>query len=130
MLGLSLVSNSPNKSSPKIKADFEIIRDYPAVGTRDLADVQEYLASLPTVPLAELEEEETCSICWMTYAELEPEQHALKLPCGHVFGNQCLETLLGPKPEGWAHKHCPLCRQEVKFNLHMGWVFTGNFRYC
>lgn len=118
-----MVSNSLERFLSRIKANLDNIRDYPSVKTRTLADVQEFLGSLPTVPLADLEEEKNCSICWMTFAELAPEEQALKLPCGHVFSNQCLEKLLGPKPQGWANKLCPLCRREIRFNRHMRWVF-------
>ena len=62
-------------------------------------------------------------------------ENPIKLPCGHVFGVECLTLLLryvynlsimsklwrsdpltsnSPKPEGWGHSLCPLCRVRVE----------------
>ena len=101
-----------------------MIRDHSH--TKTLMDVKDFLASLPKIALSDLEEgDDTCGICWVTYKELEPKEHVLKLPCGHCFSSHCLENLLGPKPDGWGHKLCPLCRQEVRVNKHMKWMFKA-----
>ncbi len=33
-----------------------------------------------------------------------------KLPCGHIFCYECLDTILDMKPR------CPMCRQDIKVN--------------
>lgn len=88
--------------------------DYQPMVKRTLADVKNFLASLPVVPITEIADD-TCGICWKTYQELAPVENAVKLPCGHVFSIRCLETLLGPKPDGWEHKLCPMCRRDIIF---------------
>ena len=83
------------------------------------AKVKAFVAALPTVNVDELaEDDRDCAICRGPYGEPgsmldgEPEE-AVKLPCTHVFGKSCLTVLLGPKPEGWGQRLCPVCRQDV-----------------
>ncbi|KAG7009668.1 hypothetical protein G7Y79_00002g007830 [Physcia stellaris] len=81
--------------------------------------VQKFIDSLPDVPLESLaEDDRTCGICRGAYNK-DPSllnglpETAMRLPCGHVFGELCLTVLLSPKPEGWEHRLCPLCRALV-----------------
>lgn len=81
--------------------------------------VQKFIDSLPDVPLESLaEDDRACGICRGAYNQ-DPSllnglpETAIRLPCGHVFGELCLTVLLSPKPEGWEHRLCPLCRAVV-----------------
>ena len=88
--------------------------DYQPITRRTLEDVRRFLASLLIVPITSLGDD-SCGICWKTYRELAPAEKAVKLPCGHVFSSGCLEKLLGPKPDGWERKLCPMCHGEITF---------------
>ena len=81
--------------------------------------VQHFIDSLPDVPLESLaEDDRNCGICRGAYNQ-DPSllnglpETVMRLPCGHVFGELCLTVLLSPKPEGWEHRLCPLCRALV-----------------
>lgn len=81
--------------------------------------VQYFIDSLPEVPLESLaEDDRECGICREVYTEGPsllngvPES-AVRLPCGHVFGDLCLTVLLSPNLEGWERRLCPLCRAVV-----------------
>ena len=51
-----------------------------------------------------------CSICWNDY---EGDDQAIVLPCGHVFGEECvIAWASGVTPMG-RHNGCPLCRAEL-----------------
>ncbi|EGS21387.1 uncharacterized protein CTHT_0032440 [Thermochaetoides thermophila DSM 1495] len=58
-----------------------------------------------------------CAICHDTQLYLSSESLPLKdsdpsvLPCGHVFGHECLTSWLR------SHNTCPVCRFELKFEL-------------
>ena len=59
-----------------------------------------------------------CSICSSVYGEKDPEngksERAATLPCGHVFGENCLIALLKPKKRGGYEQHfCPMCRARI-----------------
>ncbi|KAG6986549.1 hypothetical protein G7Y79_00078g100030 [Physcia stellaris] len=81
--------------------------------------IEQLINSLPGVPLDSLaEDDRSCGVCRGGYGELgnflnnEPEEPA-RLPCGHHFGKSCITVVLSPKPTGWAHTSCPLCRQPI-----------------
>jgi hypothetical protein len=46
--------------------------------------------------------ENNCPVCIDTMVS------PCKLPCGHIFCYECLETILDIKPR------CPMCRQDIK----------------
>ena len=51
-----------------------------------------------------------CGICWNDY---EDNDQPVKLPCGHVFGEECvLAWARGTTPTG-RHNGCPSCRAEL-----------------
>lgn len=73
---------------------------------------QNFVAQLPIVSRADLVYGNRCSICHEIYG---PELHgsgedAVRLPCSHEFGLDCLSTWLSP--EGGKNS-CPLCRSEL-----------------
>lgn len=51
-----------------------------------------------------------CHICWTDY---EGEDYPVKLPCGHVFGKECiLVWARGTTPSG-SYNGCPWCGTEL-----------------
>ena len=51
-----------------------------------------------------------CSICWNDY---DGEDQPVALPCGHVFGEECVIAWgQGTTPTG-RHNGCPICRAEL-----------------
>ena len=64
-----------------------------------------------TTPSAdEIQQHPLCSICWIDY---DGDDQAVVLPCGHVFGEECvLAWAKGVTPMG-RHNGCPYCRAEL-----------------
>ena len=64
-----------------------------------------------TEPSADLyQQNPLCGICWNDYDE---KDLPIKLPCGHVFGEQCvIAWARGTTPTG-RHNGCPICRAEL-----------------
>ncbi len=72
-----------------------------------------YLRHLPKVPSYVLPRDATCSICTQPYENQTTDsgsfENAVRLPCKHVFGSECLLEWL-------RHGNtCPLCRGELLF---------------
>ena len=67
---------------------------------------QNLVAQFPIVSKADLLYGDSCAICRETYAS----EDAVRLPCGHEFGFECISTWLSP--EG-GRKTCPLCRHQL-----------------
>ena len=67
---------------------------------------QNIVAQFPIVSKAELSYGDSCAICHETYAS----EDAVRLPCGHEFGLECISTWLSP--EG-GRTTCPLCRHQL-----------------
>ncbi|KAH7390775.1 hypothetical protein DE146DRAFT_758222 [Phaeosphaeria sp. MPI-PUGE-AT-0046c] len=69
-----------------------------------------------------------CSFCWDAYHE---DHHAVRvLPCNHVFGRECLITMINA-PNG---DLCPICRAPLfrpalRFSLK-AWIVSGILRLC
>ena len=74
--------------------------------------VGRFVDSLPKVAVDSLDvDERECGICREPYGEVsasEPEE-AVKLPCGHVLGKECLTVMIA----SWRHQSCPLCRRTI-----------------
>ena len=64
-----------------------------------------------TEPSADaIQQNSMCSICLNDY---EGEDRPVRLPCGHVFGKECIITWSrGITPTG-RHNGCPCCRAEL-----------------
>ena len=64
-----------------------------------------------TTPSADqMQQHPLCSICWTDY---DGRDQAVVLPCGHVFGEECvLAWAKGVTPMG-RHNGCPYCRAEL-----------------
>lgn len=68
-----------------------------------------FVTQLPIVSSADLKYGKNCSICHEIYGTIT-DKDAVRLPCGHEFGYNCLETWLSP--EGGKNS-CPLCRRPL-----------------
>ena len=64
-----------------------------------------------TVPSPDaIENNQACSICWTDYSGAD---QPVTLPCGHIFGEECiLAWARGTTPTG-RHNGCPTCRAEL-----------------
>ena len=85
-----------------------------AAAAPEPVDIQQYLTAVTTSSLDS--EDRTCGICTEAYNEQtenqEESQHTpVKLPCGHVFGSECITSWLSP--ETGRSNTCPLCRHEL-----------------
>lgn len=91
-----------------------------------LRSVESWLKHLELGNTDHLEEgDRTCNICTLEYGiprtelllsdsksqEEEPEL-PVKLPCGHVFGSQCIKVWFTPAPAGGNGNTCPTCRRK------------------
>lgn len=73
-----------------------------------LAGVLHFIERLPEIPLSDLDQQsQECAICRGNYGEScsfnegKPEM-PVRLPCGHVFGKECIVVVLKPKEDaGW-----------------------------
>ena len=77
------------------------------------------LAKVPRAELSDNEYDRRCAIC---HEELGIDDHgngeeAVKLPCGHIFGQECLLSFLNVETQThnqWGYLSCcPLCRQNL-----------------
>ena len=76
--------------------------------------MEEAIATLSerfTTPSADqMQQHPLCSICWTDY---DGEDQGVVLPCGHVFGKECvLAWARGVTPMG-RYNGCPYCRAEL-----------------
>ena len=63
-----------------------------------------------TTPSADnIQQNPICRICWMDY---EGEDRPVMLPCGHVFGEECIVTWLKRVTPRGRHNGCPCCQAE------------------
>ena len=67
---------------------------------------QNTAAQFPTVSKADLLYGDSCAICHETYTS----EAAVRLPCGHEFGSDCISTWLSPEQ---GRVTCPLCRHQL-----------------
>ena len=82
---------------------------------KNITPLERFLYHLPTVTAKELfDNEKICGICATPYEEGEMCEAALRLPCGHLFGRECLRTWMGRKEqEGYGKRSCFRCREKV-----------------
>lgn len=64
-----------------------------------------------TKPSADLiEQNPRCGICWNDFVG---EDRPVKLPCGHVLGEECISSWAGGTTSTGRHHGCPYCRAEL-----------------
>ena len=78
-------------------------------------EIQSYITSLPVASAEEAGD--TCNICYEKFGDsgsTDPET-PLRLPCGHVFGSDCLtKLLLADNDTVYTNSACPLCRRRME----------------
>ena len=81
-------------------------------------EIRHYLQSLSTPSAEEITADDTCHICLEKYGQSTTTSAAekpLRLPCGHVFGNECLaKYLVADNDDGFKNSACPLCRGPIE----------------
>ena len=80
-----------------------------------LTPIELFIHSLPSVEVKDLPEgDRACGICGITFEEGEAPDFAVRLPCSHLIGKECLRGMLAPKEEGGSGKtSCYRCRQPM-----------------
>lgn len=82
-----------------------------------ISTATQYLRILPRVSLQELpSDRQGCDICLTEYNTGEESENPVRLPCGHVFGDDCLSKWLSSS-EATKTSTCPVCRA-VLFDFH------------
>ncbi len=74
-----------------------------------------FVARLPTVgPGVLAKEDQQCPICMEEYGTMPSTtgifEHAVRLPCNHLVGSECISLWLTPSPPSHSKNTCPLCR--------------------
>ena len=82
---------------------------------------QQFLAQLPRARREELPDGEECMICMEAYGTFPSDngasEHAVRLPCDHFVGSECIATWLLSGP--YNTNTCPLCRR-ILFAAQVG----------
>ncbi|KAG6989865.1 hypothetical protein G7Y79_00062g093430 [Physcia stellaris] len=80
-----------------------------------LTPIELFIHSLPSVEVKDLPEgDRACGICGINYEEGEAPDFAVRLPCSHLIGKECLRGMLAPEEEGGSGKtSCYRCRQPM-----------------
>ena len=80
-----------------------------------LTPIELFIHSLNCVEARYLPEgDRACGICGITFEEGEAPDFAVRLPCSHLIGKECLRDMLKPKEEGGSGKtSCYRCRQPM-----------------
>ncbi|CAF9922814.1 MAG: Ubiquitin-protein ligase [Heterodermia speciosa] len=85
---------------------------------------ERWFNALPTIDPETLhKEDQNCVICLLSYSSPSPaslqqnenpaSENPIRLPCGHVIGQECLRKWLSPAPAGGNSNKCPLCRHHL-----------------
>lgn len=61
-------------------------------------------------PAEQIEEDKKCTICWNDY---EGNDGPVKLPCGHIFGEECILTWAQCTTPSGRYQGCPFCQAEL-----------------
>lgn len=61
-------------------------------------------------PTEILEENNKCSICWSDYEE---DHRPVKLPCGHIFREECILSWAQRTTLSGRYQRCPFCQAEL-----------------
>lgn len=85
----------------------------------EIAPATAFLEGLPVVAINELAEDGGCAICMEPYVT-GCGSDVVRLPCGHLFGSQCLSTWLSTEADT-----CPMCRA-VLFEVPPDLYYTSS----
>lgn len=67
----------------------------------------------PAVNINDLDKDDRqCNICTAPYRSGEDQERPIRLPCGHVFGRDCILEWLSPFEKEY-HNSCPTCRANI-----------------
>lgn len=96
----------------KKKADEAVRKEFLK---QHLTPIELFIHSLPSVEAKDLPEgDRACGICGIPFEEGETPDFAVRLPCSHLIGKECLRDMLAPKEEGGSGKtSCYRCRQPM-----------------
>ena len=94
--------------------EIELGNGLPPDATIEVPPAIAFIDSLISLELDELKKEDrSCAICLQPYRVGESQEIPLQLPCGHIFGKECLLTWLTDIGKDDAHvASCPMCRKE------------------
>ena len=96
-----IASDRPNSSPSQRRS----VRSRPCTPTARM-----FLQNLPIVVVEELpEDEKHCHICHDPYLQAEEAEEPVRLPCGHHFGQVCINRWLSPD-DADPKSTCPICR--------------------
>ena len=97
-----------------VENEIELGNGLPPDPTVEVPPAIAFIESLISLELDELKKEDrTCAICLQPYRKGESQEIPLQLPCGHIFGKECLLTWLTDIGKDDAHvASCPMCRKE------------------
>lgn len=75
-----------------------------------LSPREEFIQSIPAVPISQLAEDaRCCNICQETFHTAPHYEEPVQLlPCGHFYGRHCIRRWLSISGEN--HNSCPMCR--------------------
>ena len=90
---LTLLQATPKPPQPKKQKRYHP----PQPDKHTYASQEEFLDSLYTISLHDVEPQQKCPTCWKPYGEapdpgFDNSELPVKLQCGHVFGNKCLAS--------------------------------------
>lgn len=97
------------------------------MSTQD-AMAAEFIAQLQRVEISSLDEgDKMCSICWGEFGTQLSDsgvlEHALRLPCGHMAGSECIGLWL---KDAGGRNSCPQC-QQVLFEIAVTRYENGQY---
>lgn len=80
-----------------------------------LSPIELFIYTLPSVGAKDLpESKRACGVCGIAFEEGDAPDFAVRLPCSHLIGKQCLRDMLEPKQDGGPGKtSCYRCRQPM-----------------
>ena len=97
-----------------VENGIELGNGLPPDPTAEVPPAIAFIEGLISLELDELKQEDRmCAICLQPYRQGESQEIPLQLPCGHIFGKECLLTWLTDIGKDDAHvASCPMCRKE------------------
>lgn len=97
-----------------VENEIELGKGLPPDRNAEVPPAIAFIDKLISLELDDLEKgDRRCAICLQPYREGETQEIPLQLPCGHIFGKECLLSWLSDIGDDGAHAACcPMCRKE------------------